>query len=415
MKITLNNFKHAYNLIKNSSIILRTALERNNRLSEKYGCNIYFKREDLQISRSFKIRGAYNKIMNQEHGLGHKNMITASAGNMAQGFSITCSSLKLDHHIFLPTNTPLQKINKIKYFGKDYLKLHLVGKTFDESCKAAKRYGEENDFIFVHPFDDKDVIVGQGTIGIEIYEDIKPDMIIIPVGGGGLISGIGSYSKLINPDCLICGVEPENANSMKVSLRNNKITSLKMLDTFVDGASVKTCGELTFNICKNVVDNILEVSNNKLCYHIIDIYQNDGIILEPAGCLSISVLDQLNPSAIKNKSIVCVLSGGNNDISRYPEILEKSLQYQELKHYFLIKFSQTPGELRRYINNILGPSDDITRFEYLKKTNKSHGTVLIGIVLQDKNSIYEIIEKMESFDFEYTKITENSILYSYIL
>lgn len=408
-------FNNSINNIKNSKIIYKTLLEKNKRLSEKYNCNVFFKREDLQNTRSFKIRGAYNKIKKTTENNKNINIVTASAGNHAQGVSITCNYLKIKHDIFLPKITPLQKINRIKYFGNKYLTLHLIGNDFDECLNAASEYCNNNKSIFIHPFDDEDVIFGQATIGYEIYEDINPHIIIIPIGGGGLISGIGKYSKIKNPKCLIYGIEPSGADSMNVSIKKNKIKTLKNIDTFVDGASVKKVGEKTFNISRNVIDNIYIINNNQLSYTMIDIYQNEGIVLEPAGALSIASLDNIDKSILKNKNIVCILSGGNNDISRYPDILEKSLLHQNLKHYFLINFGQIPGQLNKFINNVLGKYDDITRFEYLKKNNKNYGAVLIGIELQNKNDIEKIIFNMEKYNFNFTKISEKDLLYSYLI
>ncbi len=411
-------FNNAYNKMKTSNIINKTILQKNIRLSKQYNCNIFLKREDLQTVRSFKIRGAYYKIINSietKHENKNLPVVTVSAGNHAQGVSLTCNSLNIKHHIFLPENTPLQKINRIKYFGKKNLTLHLHGHNFDESLVAANTFCEKNKSIFVHPFDDPDVIIGQGTVAAEIYEDIKPDIIISPIGGGGLISGVGSYSKSLNKDCVILGVEPENADSMNQSLKNNKVTTISNLDTFVDGASVKTAGKNTFEICKKVIDDILIVGNNKLSYNMIDMYQNDGIILEPAGALSISCLDMIDKKKIEGKNVVCILSGGNNDISRYPVIMEKALFYQDLKHYFIVSFGQRPGELKKFINNILGKHDDITRFEYLKKNNKDFGAVLIGIELQDSKDINNIIKKMDDIGFKYNKINEEDLLHTYLI
>jgi len=422
IKKALSQFKfdNALNRMRQSSIISKTLLQKNTRLSEQYQCNLFLKREDLQSVRSFKIRGAYNKILNcMENSLNRsKNptIVTVSAGNHAQGVSLTCNSLGLHHHIFLPENTPLQKINRIKYFGKDKLTLHLHGSNFDECLNKANEFCSTNqNSIFVHPFDDEDIIIGQGTIGTEIYQDIKPDIIILPIGGGGLISGVGSYSKLMNKDCLILGVEPENADSMNRSLKNNEITTVHDIDTFVDGASVKTAGKKTFEICKDVVDNTFVVDNNKLSFNMVNIYQNEGIVLEPAGALSISCLDMIDKNLLKDKNVVCILSGGNNDISRYPDIAEKALLHQGLKHYFLITFGQTPGQLKKYINNVLGPNDDITRFEYLKRNNRNLGAVLLGIELQNNEDINNIVNKMDEFNFKYTKINPNDILYSHLI
>ena len=432
IKNALSKFKfdHAATQMRSSNIIHKTLLQHNQRLSDKFNCNLYLKREDLQSVRSFKIRGAYNKIMKsiEQNKWTSRDevvlrpekkklptIVTVSAGNHAQGVSLTCSSLNLNHHIFLPENTPLQKVNRIKYYGQDKLTLHLKGSNFDESLSAANQFCKENESIFVHPFDDEDVIIGQGTIGNEIYDEIKPDMIILPIGGGGLISGVGQYSKIMNKDCLIYGVEPKNADSMTRSLKNKELTTVENIDTFVDGASVKTAGKKTFEICSDVVDDTFIIDNNHLSYNMIDVYQNEGIVLEPAGALSISCLDKIDKSKLKGKNVVCILSGGNNDISRYPDISEKALLHQDLKHYFLITFGQRPGELKKYINNVLGPNDDITRFEYLKRNNKNHGAVLLGIELQQKEDINNIISKMKENGFKYTKINPDDLLYSHLI
>ena len=411
--ITINSIDDALNKMKNTNIVVNTPLKLNKRLSDKYECNVYFKREDQQNVRSFKIRGAYNKIINTD--INNKDIVTVSAGNHAQGVSLTCSSLGIFHHIFLPKITPFQKINKIKYFGGKFLTLHLEGNNFDESLDACNKYCKENDCIFVHPFDDNDVIIGQGTIASEIYENINPDIIISPIGGGGLISGIGTYSKMKNEDCKIIGVEPHNADSMKKSLNANKEIVIDDLDTFVDGASVKRVGKKTLEYCSHIIDDIFIVDNNRLSYDMVEIYQNEGIILEPAGCLSISALEMMDKSLLKNKNIVCILSGGNNDISRYSEIIERSLLYKKLKHYFILSFNQVPGELQNFINNVIGPNDDITRFEYLKKDNKETGCVLIGIELQNSEDINNIISNMKINNINYIKLNYNDLLYSFLI
>tara|TARA_Y100000994_G_scaffold249602_1_gene262484 strand:- start:2793 stop:4025 length:1233 start_codon:yes stop_codon:yes gene_type:complete len=408
-KQIINN---AINIINKSNIIVKTNLEKSMRLSNKFNTNIFLKREDLQSVRSFKIRGAYYKIMNN---ISHNMVTSVSAGNHAQGVALTCNYLKKRHNIFLPVTTPLQKINKIKDFGEEYLTLHTVGDNFDESEKAALEFNKNNNSLFVHPFDDYDIIAGQSTIVHEIFEEIEPDIILCPIGGGGLISGILSYIDLYNKKTEVIGVEPLNANSMEISLNNNLLTPLTYLDTFVDGASVKLVGKNTFNICQHLLKKIKVIKNNKLCYHMIDVYQKDGIILEPAGCLSIAALDTLKSYEIENKNIVCLLTGGNNDIMRYPEIIEKSLLYQNLKHYFLINFTQSPGQLKKFINVILGPTDDITRFEYLKKTNRDFGTVFIGIEVLEPEDIYIFINKLSKTNFKFIKLHEKDLLYSYLI
>lgn len=405
-----SSYKNALTIIKNSPIINSTPLILNKRLSKKFNANIFFKREDLQEVRSFKIRGAYYKIMNSMP----RYVATASAGNHAQGVAITCNELKIKHSVFVPDTTPKQKIDRIKHFGGKYLDLKIIGSNFDESLKKSKKFAEETNSLFVHPFDDKDIILGQSTIAQEIVSNINPDYICCAIGGGGLISGVGSYVKDSYLNTKIIGIEPENADSMNRSITNNKITTIQNLDVFVDGAAVKTIGKNNFTIGKNVIDELYVVSNNKLCNEIVEIYQNDGIIVEPAGALSVSCLDNIK-SDIKGKNVVCIISGGNNDITRYGEMIEKSYRYNKLKHYFLLDFSQKPGELSYFISSILDNTIDITRFEYLKKTNKDKGSVLIGLELLYPEQIHDIIFKMKKKNYSYIKIEEDDRLFTYLI
>ena len=396
----------------NSNVIKKTALEYNSRLSSKYKCNIFLKREDQNIVRSFKIRGAYNKIFNLNKYEKKKGIVCASAGNHAQGVAYCANLLNIDAKIFVPKNTPYQKINSILKFSKNN-NLIIKGNNFDECLSYAVDYSLKKDNIFIHPFGDKDVINGQATICSEIYENINPDLIIGCIGGGGLMSGISLYSKKINKNCKIIGIEGENCNSMQKSILNNKIIELSNCDKFIDGAAVKKVSPITFNICKNNLDNIFTVSNNHLSYMILDLYQNDGIITEPAGALGITGFDLIYKD-FKNKNVVIIISGANNDINRYPEMNELALQYKNLKHYFIIKFSQNPGELKKFVNNVLSENDDITRFEYLKKNNKNYGQVLIGIELSCYSNLLKIINKLDKY-YEYKYINKDEVLMSYLV
>ena len=396
-----------------SPIVDRTLLEYNERLSQKYNCNILFKREDQQLVRSFKIRGAFNKINDLSLDKKTNGIVCASAGNHAQGVAYSCKRLNIKGDIFIPEKTPIQKINRIQNFSNGSCNIHLFGNSFDECLNESIKFSEKYNKEIIHPYDDIDTIIGQGTIGKEIYDDINPDIIIGTIGGGGLMSGVGSYSKNINTKCKVFGVEPESCPSMKESIKNNKIVQLRVTDNFVDGATVCQVGNTTFKICKDVLDDIYIAPIGKVCGDMLDLYQNEGIVLEPAGVLPISILDQLDN--IEGKNVVCILSGGNNDITRYPEITERYLRYQKLKHYYIIEFTQTPGQLKKFINNILGPNDDIVRFEYIKKTNMDRGNVLIGIQLIDKDDIKNIENKLKENNFKFIPINENDLLYSYLI
>lgn len=402
-----------HNIYRN---LVKTPLEYNNRLSDKYHTNIYLKREDLQLTRSFKIRGATNKIMSLPTDSLKNGVVCASAGNHAQGFAYICHKLGINGDVFLPETTPLQKINRIHYFGKDSINTHTIGKTFNDALSASLEFTESNQKTFIHPYDDPAVIDGQATIAYEIALNIKPDIIIVPCGGGGLISGISQYVKEIYPHIKVIGVEPQKANSLQLAMENQTPTQVPQIDTFVDGASVGIIGHHPFEMCQKYVDEVITVNNGKLCHELINAYQDDGIILEPAGALSLCVFDKLSEKYdLADKNIVCILSGGNNDMSRYDEIIELNSQYLNLRHYFILEFSQSPGQLKLFINNVMGPKDDIIRFEYIKKTNKNYGNVLIGLELNQKENLDKIIYNLNQTKFNYKKIDSEELIYDYLI
>ncbi|MBI2074755.1 MAG: threonine ammonia-lyase IlvA [Candidatus Levybacteria bacterium] len=399
-----------------NGVVKDTPLQRAKRLSQFFDAKIYFKREDLQDVRSYKIRGAYNLMSSLTQEEKKKGVVCASAGNHAQGVAFSASSLNIHTTIFMPKTTPLQKINRVKHFGGKWVDVQLVGLNYDESCHAAKEYCKEKGAIFVHPFDDYIVISGQGTVGKEIFDKLGKniDYVLCPIGGGGLISGVATYLKSKIKNIKIIGVEPTGAAGMEVSRKAGKVVSLDTVDTFVDGVAVKTVGEKTFKIVSFLVNDIIIVPEGKVCTTMIDLYQNEGIVAEPAGALAISALDSV-AKEIKGKTVVCILSGGNNDILRYPEVMEKNLVYQGLKHYFLIEFAQKPGQLRQFVDKALGPTDDIVRFEYIKKSAKETGPALIGIELTKKEDFKPLCQRMEKLGIGYKLITSSDLLYRYLI
>lgn len=402
--------------IRLKDIVETTPLTYNHNLSEKYQCTILLKREDLQIVRSYKIRGAYN-TMSQLEGSQLKNGITcASAGNHAQGVAFACNQMKVHGHIFMPAVTPEQKVSKVKGFGKSYVEVVLCGDTFDDAYHQAKIFTEKENKTFIHPFNDERIIEGQGTVGLEILEscDKTIDYVFAGVGGGGLISGLGSYFRHISPKTKIIGVEPEGAPAMYESLKAGKVIELPYIDNFVDGAAVKKVGELTFNIVQKVVDDMLLVNEGKVCSTILQLYNEEGIVVEPAGALAIASLDQYKEQ-IKGKTIVCVVSGSNNDITRTEEIKERSLIYEGLKHYFIIRFPQRPGALREFLTNVLGPQDDITHFEYTKKHNREKGPAIIGILLQHPSDYQPLLERMKQYNFNFQTINDQELLFGLLI
>lgn len=406
------NFHDAVYRLK--KIVNRTPLMYNPNLSRRHGCEVYLKREDLQIARSYKLRGAYNMISGLNEDQKKQGVVCASAGNHAQGFAYSCKKLGIKGVIFMPVITPKQKINQTRMFGEDFIEIKLVGDTFDDCSAAAKSYTTENNMVFVPPFDDYSIIEGQGTVAVEILEDISDvDYIFIPIGGGGLSAGVGAYFKTHSPQTKIIGVEPEGAPSMKAALDAGHPVTLRSIDRFVDGAAVKRIGDINYDICSNVIDEMVAVPEGRICTTILRLYNEDAIVVEPAGALSIAALDCVEK--IKGKKVVCIVSGGNNDIDRMPEIKERSLQFEGLKYYFLISFAQRPGALKEFVNNVLGPQDDITRFEYLQKTNKEAGPALVGIELQNKNDYVRLIENMKQYQVNFSEINKDDRLLSYLV
>jgi threonine dehydratase len=378
-------------------IVNRTPLTFNVNLSKKYQCNIFLKREDLQVVRSYKLRGAYNMMSSLPQEQLQKGVVCASAGNHAQGFAFSCKKLQTKGVVFMPVVTPNQKISQTKMFGEEWIEVKLVGDTFDDCAAAAKKYTLQQGMTFIPPFDDCKIIEGQGTVGLEILEDQpQVDYLFLPVGGGGLSAGVGSYFKTFSPQTVMIGVEPEGAPAMYQAFAAGKPVTLDNIDRFVDGAAVKRVGDITFSICKDVLREIHLVPEGKVCTTILKLYSEDAIVAEPAGVLSIAALDDY-AEQIKGKNVVCVLSGGNNDIDRMQEIKERSLQYEGLKHYFLIRFAQRPGALKEFVNFVLGENDDITRFEYMQKHNKETGPALVGIELKTKDDYQVLLQNMNKY------------------
>jgi threonine dehydratase len=396
-------------------VVKKTPLILNAGLSRKYQCKVYLKREDLQVVRSYKLRGAYNMMSTLPPEQLQKGVVSASAGNHAQGFAFSCKKLNIKGVVFMPIITPKQKVNQTKMFGEDKVEIKLVGDTFDDCAIAARKFTEENKMTFIPPFDDPRIIEGQGTVGLEILEDLaEVDYIFIPVGGGGLSAGVGTYFKTYSPRTKIIGLEPEGAPSMYEALKAGHPVTLNSIDRFVDGAAVKRVGDITFPICKEVLDDMHLVPEGKVCSTILKLYNEDAIVAEPAGALSIAALDDY-AAEIKGKNIVCIVSGSNNDIDRMQEIKERSLQYEGLKHYFLISFAQRPGALREFVNNVLGPTDDITRFEYMQKTNKENGPALVGIELQCRTDYDTLLQKMRDSNIGFSEINKNDQLFGYLV
>ena len=395
--------------------VLHTPLEYNERLSAKYEAEIYLKREDKQVVRSYKLRGAYNMMSQIPDDLIQNGVVCASAGNHAQGVAYSCKKLKIKGTIFMPEITPKQKINQTTLFGNGWIDIVLVGDTFDDCLAEALRFTAERKMTFVPPFDNLHVIEGQGTVGVEVLLDLpSTEVVIMPIGGGGLSAGAGTYFKQVNPKILLIGVEPEGAPSMDAAFKAGRPIKLEQINRFIDGAAVKSVGLLTYPICKDVLDEILLIPEGKVCTTILKLYNEEAIVAEPAGALAVASLD-LCAAQIKGKKVVCIVSGGNNDIERMQEIKEKSLLFEGLKHYFIVRFPQRPGALKLFVNEVLGPYDDITRFEFIKKTERESGPALVGIELKSPEDYVGLLERMKDFKFEVIELNQDQTLFEYLV
>ena len=399
-----------------SEILQPTALTQNANLSTRYNAEIYLKREDLQMVRSYKIRGAYNKIRSLSPETLKYGIVCASAGNHAQGVAFSCNKLQIMGSIYMPVTTPRQKIEQVQMFGKEYVDIVLIGDTFDAANRAAIEYARKSGKTFIPPFDDPKIIEGQGTIGLELCNqtDIHFDYIFVPIGGGGLASGVGAYIKQMCPDTKIIGVEPAGAACMKASIANGYATELDTIDKFVDGAAVKKAGNITFEICRQVLDDIVTVPEGAVCTSIIELYNKSAIVVEPAGALSIAAL-RFYADKIEGKKVACIVSGSNNDITRMEEIREKSLVYEGLKHYFIVNFPQRSGAVLSFIRDIIGPTDDLVYIQYIKKTNKEEGPALIGIEVRSQDDFKALMKRMEANNVNYEYINENNKLFEILI
>ena len=397
-------------------VVLKTPLQFSINLSEKFQASIYLKREDLQQVRSYKIRGAYNKISHLNAQQKTKGIVCASAGNHAQGVAYSCQVLQIQGKIYMPKTTPKQKIKQVQLFGKSFVEIVLIGDTFDDAFHAAKQFSIDNQLEFIHPFDDLEVIAGQGTVGLEILSEQIPtiDYVLLPVGGGGLAAGVSTVFKKLSPLTKILGIEPEGAPSMQFALDQNEALPLTSIDKFVDGAVVKQVGKETFAVCKNTLDRMILVPEGKVCSTILQLYNEEAMVVEPAGALSIAALDFI-ANEIKGKTIVCVVSGSNNDIERTEEIKERSLIYEGLKHYFMIQFPQRPGALREFVNEVLNESDDITYFQFIKKNNRDVGPVVVGLEVKNENDIASVKLKMNEKGFQFQYLNEKEPLLALLI
>ncbi|WP_257659047.1 threonine ammonia-lyase IlvA [Parapedobacter lycopersici] len=403
----------AYEQLK--GVVNHTPLQYSQRLSEKYQAAIYLKREDLQVVRSYKLRGAFNKISNLSASEREKGVVCASAGNHAQGVAYSCKKLGIKGVIFMPGPTPKQKIDQTVMFGEGHIDIVLHGDTFDDCQEAAIAYSTEQRMAFIPPFDDSAIIEGQGTVGLEILQDL-PDtaVVIMPIGGGGLASGTGYYLRHSIPDIKLFGVEPEGAPSMKAALEHGGPITLADINRFVDGAAVKRVGKLTYRFCSDLLDDLRLIPEGKICSTILELYNKDAIVAEPAGALSVAALD-FYKEEIKGRNVVCIVSGGNNDIDRMSEIKELSLLYEGLKHYFIVRFPQRPGALKLFVNEVLGPHDDITRFEFIKKTQRERGPALVGIELRNATDYAALVQRMRQHRFDFKEVNSDQTLFEYLI
>lgn len=399
-----------------AKVATKTPLQKSERLSEEVGRPVYLKREDLQICRSFKVRGAYVRMAAMDEDERAAGVVCASAGNHAQGVAYACAHLGIKGTIFLPASTPRQKRKRIATIGGKWVEPVIVGGDFDEANRVAAAAAKEGGKVYVHPYDDPYTIAGQGSIAVDLDSQLPEDtdMILIPVGGGGLIAGMATWLKAHRPGIRIVGVESQGAASMKAALEAGNPVSLDRVDSFVDGTAVGRAGDLTYQIVRDLVDDIVVVPEGAVCTEMLDLYHSEGVIAEPAGALASAAARNFLPQ-IPNGSVVCLVSGGNNDLSRYAEVTERSGRYEGLRHYFLVTFNQEPGALRAFLNDVLSEGEDIIYFQYTKKNNRDTGPALVGIELPDPTDIKGLRRRMAASPLQVQEIDPSSQIFKILV
>jgi threonine dehydratase len=397
-------------------VALRTPLQRNLRLSERTGANVWLKREDLQIGRSYKLRGAYNLIAQLDDASKTAGVVCASAGNHGQGLAYSCHTLDVHGRVYVPRTTPRQKRDRIAALGGSQIQVIVTGDTYDDAAAAALADAAESGATLVPAFDDPRTVAGQGTVAVEVVEQLgeAPDVLVVPVGGGGLVAGVATWLAERHPGVRVVGVEPGGAASMIAALEAGQPVTLPHLDSFVDGAAVRRVGEVTLPLVAAAGVELTSVPEGLVCSEMLELYQTDGLIAEPAGALSAAALGH-GVEVKPGETVVCLLSGGNNDVSRYGEILERSLVHEGLKHYFLVTFPQEPGALRTFLDGVLGPDDDITLFEYVKRNNRETGVALVGIEIGRPTDLTGLLSRMDAAPLDIERIKPDSAEFRYLI
>ncbi len=396
--------------------VRHTPLDLSARLSGIRGQDVLLKREDQQVGRSYKVRGAYNFIYSLDPEQREAGVVTASAGNHAQGVAFACRQLRIRGKIFLPSTTPRQKRDRIADIGGEWVERIIGGSTFDEAARASREYAETHGATYVHPFDAPLTIAGQGTVVKEIFEQAgePPATVVVPVGGGGLLAGTAIWLRTFHPEVKIVGVEPAGAASMKAALKAGRPVTLPEIDTFADGTAVARAGDITFQLARDLVDEIVVVPEGAICTEMLNLYQVEGIIAEPAGALATTAVARFLPN-LPDGPIACIVSGGNNDVSRYDDIVERSSVYEGLRHYFLVAFPQEPGALRHFVEDVLGEGDDIIFFEYTKKNNRDTGPALVGLEIEKPENLAGLLRRMDASRLEIEKLEPDSPAFAFLL
>jgi threonine dehydratase len=399
-----------------AGVVTRTPLEPNERLSARVDARVWLKREDLQTVRSYKIRGAYNFIVQLDEQRRERGVVCASAGNHAQGVAYACRRLGANGRVYVPGTTPRQKRERIATLGGSHIEVIVVGETYEDAFTAAKQDSESTGATLVPAFDAPETVAGQGTVAMEVIAQLGfiPDVMVVPVGGGGLLAGIAAWAAERAPEMRIVGVEPAGAPCMAAALAAGGPVRLEGVDTFVDGAAVALAGSVTYPLVRDGGVELTDVAEGAVCTEMLALYQSDGVIAEPAGALATAALGstvKVDPGQI----VVCLVSGGNNDVSRYGEVLERSLIHEGLKHYFLVGFPQEPGALRQFLDEVLGPDDDITRFEYVKRNNRETGPALIGIELARASDFEGLLDRLDASPLQVERVEPGSPLFHFLV